>query len=96
MKLFLTAIAMTFAVPAAAQTANPTANPHAGHAQHADHSKMDHSKQGEGHKDCCDGMKMDCCDKAKRTAGKMDCCEKHSGKAGAAADGHAGHDMSKH
>ena len=104
MKIFLTAIAMTFAGPAAAQTANPAANPHAGHAQHADHGKMDHSKMdhgkhGEGHKGCCDhkmadGRKMDCCDKAKGSAGKMDCCGEHA-KNGASAGGHAGHDMSK-
>ncbi len=92
MKIFLTAIAMTIAVPAAAQTANPAA----GHAQHADHgkmdhSKMDHSKQGSGHegdKGCCDGMKMDCCDKPKGTAGKMDCCDKHASKASAGGQKH--------
>jgi len=78
MKLFLTAMALAFAVPAAAQTA-----PAMDHSQHGqmDHSKMDHGQMdhgtmspaehaahmaGEAKKHDCpmakDGKKMACCD----------------------------------
>ena len=94
MKFFIAAIAMTIAIPAAAQTAQ-TADPHAGHQMPADHGKHD-GKAGHEGKDCCDhktadGKMMDCCEKAKAAGGKMECCEKHA----KAADAHAGHDMSK-
>ncbi|HWH17924.1 MAG TPA: hypothetical protein VNT77_06250 [Allosphingosinicella sp.] len=113
MKVLFTAIALTIAVPAAAQTGQLTADPHAGHGQQADHSRHsqagqagqashDHHGQAghEGHKNCCehmtaDGKKMECCGKAKTSGAKMECCEKHARMKGA-ADGHAGHDMSKH
>lgn len=104
MKIFLIAIAMTIAFPAAAQTA-PAADPHAGHkmpvdhSQHSGHGNAAHGQAGhEGHMKCCeknDGKKAGCCDKVKADGARMDCCEKHAGKAGA-SDPHAGHDMSKH
>ena len=91
MKIFLAAIAMTIAVPAAAQTGQPVAPGHAEHDQHGD--KTGH----EGHMKCCEGMadgkKMECCDKAAADGAKMACCDKRVDEAGA-ADEHAGHDMS--
>jgi len=98
MKIVVTAIAMMIAAPAAAQTAAPAADQHAGHAQHGQSSKDDHSQHGADHNDhmkCCEkGAEMvACCEKAKASGGKMDCCAAH---AGAKADAHAGHDMSKH
>jgi hypothetical protein len=83
------ALALAFAVPAAAQTAAPAADPHAGHAQHqaADpkggQQHLDHAKQmAEMHKHCQEMMKHH---------GKRD----HGAKPGAtgtpAAGGHAGH-----
>lgn len=99
MKILFTALAMIVAAPAAAQTA-PAVDPHAGHAQHGQPAKDDHSQHGAAHKDhmkCCekgaDGKMMECCEKAKASGGKMDCCAEHSAKK---ADAHAGHDMSKH
>jgi Spy/CpxP family protein refolding chaperone len=93
MKILLTAIALTIAAPAAAQTAQPAANPHAGHAMPADHGqhKGNHSQHDgeaghEAHKKHCEQMKAD--------GKKMDCCEKHAEKSGA-TDPHAGHDMSR-
>lgn len=98
MKILLAAIALTIAVPAAAQTTQPAADPHAGHTMPAGHGQHDGEAGHEGHMKCCagmkDGKKMECCDKAKADGTKMDCCEKHA-KTGA-ADPHAGHDMSKH
>ena len=44
MKIFLSALALSIAVPAAAQTA-PATNPHAGHAQHGE-QQGDHSQHG--------------------------------------------------
>lgn len=60
MKMFLGAIALTFAAPALAQTAAPAADPHAAH-KGMDHSKMDHSKMGDAKMDCCKQAKGDCC-----------------------------------
>ena len=99
MKILLAAIALTIAVPAAAQTAQPAADPHAGHTMPADHSQHGDKSGHEGHENCCeqmkaDGKKMECCDEAKAEGGKMNCCEKHAAKKGA-ADAHAGHDMSQ-
>jgi hypothetical protein len=82
MKTFIAAIALTIALPAAAnaQGADP----------HAQHKGMDHGKE---HKDCCkhksaDGSAMDCC---KEKDGKqMDCCEEHDQKG---HDANAGHSM---
>lgn len=95
-KMLLTTIALTVAVPAFAQTAAPAPMDHSkmnqsSPATHAEHSA---SKDATAH-----GAKMDCCEKMKAEGKKMDCCEKmdgcdkHDGKG--AADAHAGHDMSK-
>jgi hypothetical protein len=74
MKFLIAAVALTIAVPAAAQ--------HAGHAQPAAHAGHDQHKgmdHGKDHKDCCnhknkDGTPMKCC---QEMAGKKpDCCEK--------------------
>ena len=100
MKILIAAVALTIAVPAAAQTGQ-AANPHAAHQ--GDHGKhgTDHGKHGgsghEGHKNCCehktaDGKRMDCCDKAKAAGGKMECCEKNAQQKGGSGAGHQGHD----
>ena len=91
MKTFIAAIALTIALPAAA---NAQAAQHGDHnaqheGNHAQHQGMDHGKE---HKDCCDhkganGKSMDCC---KEKQGKMDCCDKHEQQGKAA---HAGHTM---
>lgn len=82
MKTFIAAIALTFALPAAA---NAQAASQAAPAQHEgmNHGGMDHGKE---HKDCCkhknaDGTAMACCKKAK-TGANMACCEKHEAKSG--------------
>lgn len=84
MKTFIAAIALTFALPAAAnaQAAQP--------ADHAQHQGMDHGKE---HKGCCehknaDGTPMACCAKPMKDGKKMECCEKQAQKAG-----HSGHQM---
>lgn len=79
MTILFGALALTIAVPAAAQTA-----PDAAH-QVMDHSKMDHSKMNHSK---TDGGKMDCCKKP-----MADCCckDKAATKPAAApeAEGHA-------
>jgi uncharacterized protein involved in copper resistance len=91
MKTFIAAIALTFALPAAANAQAPQHGDH--HAQHRgnhdQHKGMDHGKE---HKDCCehkavDGKPMECCKEkdGKRAA----CCDKH-------AKGHDGHAGMKH
>lgn len=67
MKMIFGALALAFAVPAAAQTA-PVADPQAGHAQH---QGMDHSQHSQGKHDC-----KECCDKMKQSGGKMECMDK--------------------
>ena len=64
MKTLLGAIALTFAVPALAQTA-PAADPH------AQHKGMDHSQHQQGKHDC-----KECCEKMKDKDGKMECMDK--------------------
>ena len=67
MKLVLTAMALVFAVPAAAQTA-PAAQ-HQGHQDHQGQHGQHQPGQHEGH-----GMRDGCC--ADRNGnGRMDCCE---------------------
>jgi hypothetical protein len=88
MKTLIAAIALTIALPAAAQTG--------GHSQHQgmDHSQhkgMDHGKE---HRDCCEhkdaaGKPMECCAKAAKEGKKMPCCDKHE----QAKDAHSGHNM---
>ena len=78
MKIIIGAIALAFAVPAAAQTA-PAADPHAGHKMPG----MDHSRHQQGKHDC-----KDCCDKMKQSGGKMDCMgTKGEAKPAASASG---------
>ena len=67
MKTLFSALALTLAVPAIAQTA-PAADPHAGHAQQ---QAMDHSKHKPGEHDC-----KECCEKMKQQGGKMECMDK--------------------
>ena len=87
MKTFIAAIALTIALPAAANAQNaPAADPH------AQHKGMDHGKE---HKDCCkhnnaDGTPMDCC--KEKDGAKMACCEKHAKKG---HDQHSGHEMKR-
>lgn len=81
MKMFIGALALALAVPAAAQTA-PAADPHAAH------KSMDHSQHQKGKHDC-----KDCCDKMKQSGGKMECMDKKGeAKPAAPASGnHEGH-----
>jgi uncharacterized protein involved in copper resistance len=80
MKFLIAAVALTIAVPAAAQPAGQ-AQPSA-HGGHDQHKGMDH---GKAHKDCCDhknkdGTPMKCCQEM--AAGKKpECCEKAKGRA---------------
>lgn len=89
MKMLLTAIALTIATPAVAQTADPG---HAGHqAKPAakDAGKGSNAKHPAG----CHMMngKM-----MAMKGGKMVPCPDKKAKAKPSADPHAGHDMSKH
>lgn len=85
MKTLLSALALTVAVPAVAQTA-PAADPH------AQHKGMDQSQHQPGKHDC-----KECCEKMKGKDGKMDCMDKKGeGKAPASSaqqdhQGHEGH-----
>jgi hypothetical protein len=84
MKTLISAIALTLAVPAFAQTA-PAADPH------AQHKGMDHSQHQQGKHDC-----KECCEKMKGKDGKMECMDKKAEAKPASAEanahqGHAGH-----
>ena len=81
MKTLVSAIALTIAVPAFAQTA-PATDPH------AQHKGMGH---GQGKHDC-----KECCEKMKGKDGKMECMEKKAEAKPASTDasahqGHTGH-----
>lgn len=80
MKTLISAIALTLAVPAFAQTA-PVAD------SHAQHQGMDHSQHQMGKHDC-----KECCEKMKQQDGKMECMD-GKGEAGQAAPSseHQGH-----
>ena len=100
MKLIISAMALAFAVPAAAQTAP---------VDHSQHSPAQHARHGAGHEDhgkdakhecpmSQDGKKMACCEHGKDACpmakdGKaMECCKHDEHKADAKAHaGHAGH-----
>lgn len=84
MKTLISAIALTLALPAFAQTA-PAADPH------AQHKGMDHSQHQQGKHDC-----KECCEKMKGQDGKMECMDKKPEANPASADagahqGHTGH-----
>jgi hypothetical protein len=68
MKIFVTALALAFAVPAAAQDA-PAPETHQNHAQHQQHGQHQPGQQPGRHCCCCDGP-------AQRPA---DCCDEHEG-----------------
>ena len=85
MKTFLGAIALTFAVPAFAQTAPAATDPH------AQHKGMDHGKTDKGKHDC-----KECCEKMKGKDGKMECMEKKGEAKPAVADSGAHHDHAGH
>ena len=94
MKTLIAAIALTIALPAAANAQNAGAgDPQAQHqGNHAQHEGMDHGKE---HKDCCkhknaDGSTMNCC--KEKEGKKMACCAKHDEKG---HDAHAGHAMKR-
>lgn len=85
MKTIISAIALTLAVPAFAQTA-PAADPH------AEHKGIDHGQHAAKH-DC-----KACCEKMKQQGGdmsKMECMDKKDGAAPPSAQqdhqGHSGH-----
>ncbi len=87
MKTLIAAIALTIAIPAAAnaQSAQQQGKPD-------QHQGMDHGKE---HKGCCegkggDGMAMKCCDKAGKEGKKMGCCSKGGQKG---REQHSGHEM---
>ena len=90
MKTVIGALALLFAVPAAAQT-SPATDPHAGHAQHQ--QPQQGSQQGHDHAKMMDG-----CKKAMAEGKCKEHCEammKQHGAAAAApaptADGHVNH-----
>ena len=85
MKIIISSIALTFAVPALAQTAPAATDPH------AQHKGMDHSKHEQGKHDC-----KECCEKMKGKDGKMECMEKKGEAKPAAADASAHHDHAGH
>ena len=85
MKTIISAIALTFAVPAFAQTAPAATDPH------AHHKGMDHGQQGQGKHDC-----KECCEKMKGKDGKMECMEKKDVAKPASTDAGAHHDHSGH
>jgi len=85
MKVIISAIALTFAVPAFGQAAPAAADPH------AQHQGMDHSKHEQGKHDC-----KECCEKMMGKDGKMACMEKNVDAKPASTDsktheGHSGH-----
>lgn len=86
MKTVFSAIALTLAVPAFAQTA-PAADPH---AQHKD---MDHSQHGQTKHDC-----KECCEKMTAKGGQMECMDKKADAKPASADAspHQSHDGHAH
>jgi hypothetical protein len=82
MRTIIGAVALILAIPAAAQTAAPTTNPHAEHER----GKAEHDCKA-----CCEKMK-------KQHGGKMECMDKSGGHDGhqghdkaAAKDAHQGH-----
>jgi hypothetical protein len=81
MKTFISAVALTLAVPAFAQTA-PAVDPH------AQHKGMDHSQHSQGKHDC-----KECCEKMKGKDGKMECMDKKSEAKPSSTDAsaHKGH-----
>lgn len=83
MKMLLIAAALTVAAPAFAQTPAPAANAHAGHKMPADHADHKMPADQADHDGCC----------KKDADGKMVCSMQHKEAEGAAADPHAGHDM---
>jgi hypothetical protein len=90
MKLILSAIALAFAAPAAAQTAPAVDHSQHSPAQHAQHAAG--HDQGQGHEGHGKDAKHDC--PMTKDGKKMACCDKHGdGKAAAPAakGGHAGH-----
>jgi hypothetical protein len=87
MKTFVSAIALTIAVPAFAQTA-PAADPHAGHTMPAG---IDHSQHKQGKHDC-----KECCEKMKGKDGKMECMDKKGEAKPASTDGSSHQDHSGH
>src|SRR3546814_835535 len=95
MKMLLTAIALTIATPALAQTANP-ANAHAGHGQmstaQAKPSTDPHAGHNMGGMMNAEAMKAHC-EKMKAEGKAMEGCNMQGSKA--KADPHAGHNMSQ-
>lgn len=85
MNLILSAIALTIAVPAAAQTAPAMDHSQHSQAEHAQHEAAKGADQHKGHaeKHECPMMK---------DGKKMACCDKHGdGKAAAKPAGHGAH-----
>ena len=96
MKMLLTAIALTIATPALAQTANP-ATAHAGHGQTSAAKAKPSTDPHAGHN--MGGMMnaqamMAHCEKMKAEGKTMDGCDMQGGSK-AKANPHAGHEMSQ-
>jgi hypothetical protein len=93
MKLILSAIALAFAAPAAAQTAPAVDHSQHSPAEHARHAAgHDQHKGHEGHGKDGKHAKHDC--PMTKDGKKMACCDKHGdhkAAAPAAKGGHAGH-----
>jgi hypothetical protein len=86
MKIILSAIALAFAVPAAAQTAPAVDHSQHSPAQHAQHGSG--HDQHKGHEAQGKGMKHDC--PMMKDGKKMACCE-HGQAKGDAPKAHADH-----
>ena len=91
MKTILAAIAMTIAVPAAAQGADPHAQQQAQAAPSKGKSASDHSGHMAGCHKMADGKMMG----SMMMDGKMMDCSRMQAKGDAPADPHAGHNMGK-
>lgn len=101
MKIFVSAIAFAFAMPAAAQTA-PAAQSHQNHAGHQQQGNADHAghaghtghqmpagQQHDGQPGQGHAMSGDCC--ADRNGnGRMDCCESMAAGAACCCQGMSG------
>ncbi len=85
MKTLIAAIALTIAIPAAANAQSAKQQ-----GSHGQHRGMDHGKDDKG---CCagkGGKAMKCCDKAAKEGKKMGCCSKGDQKG---HEQHSGHQM---
>ena len=103
MKIFVTAMALVLAYPAAAQTApaQPEHQGHPqmqGHAEHGQHQAGQGAHQGGQHQGhamrdgCCEDRngdgRMDCCEHMAQATEQHDCCAEHAEQPSAQHQGH--------